>query len=68
MGIKRDPVHRGSELVWWALHKEAFPPENGQPMLSYHLRKVCLGCSHLRYEAAGVLNVPSGGRGTSLQS
>ena len=67
-GIKRDPVCRGSKLVWWALHEEAFPPENGQPMLGYHLGKLCLGRCHSRYEVAGVLDVPSGGQGASLQS
>ena len=61
MGIQRDPVCRAGELVQWVLHKEAFPPENGQPMLGYHLWKLCLGCRHSRYEVAGVLDVPSGG-------
>ena len=61
MGIQRDPVCQGGELFWWALHEEAFPPENRQPMFSYYLGKVCLGCCHSRYEAAGVVDVPSGG-------
>ena len=60
MGIQRDPVCRGSELVQWALQEEAFPPENGQPVLGYHLGKLCLRRCRLRYEVAGVLDVPSG--------
>ena len=67
-GVQRDPVCRGGELVQWALHKEAFPPENRQPMFGYYLRKVWLGCCHSGYEAAGVVDVPSGGQGASLQS
>ena len=61
MGIQRDPVCRGGELVWWALHEEAFPPENRQPMFCYYLGKFRLRHRHLRYEAAGVVYVPSGG-------
>ena len=34
--VQKDPVCRGSELVWGALHGEAFPPENGQPMIGYY--------------------------------
>ena len=68
MGIQRDPVCQGSELIHWALHKEAFPPENRQPMFGYYLRKLHLRHNHSRYEVAGVVYVPSGGRGTSLQS
>ena len=68
MGIQRDPVCWGSKLVRWALHEEALPPENGQPMLSFQLRKLCLGHRCSRYEVAGVLDVPSGGQGASLQS
>ena len=30
-----DPVRWGGELVWGALHEEAFPPENRQPMFGY---------------------------------
>ena len=40
MSVQRDPVCRGGELVWGALHEEAFPPENRQPMFGYYLRKV----------------------------
>ena len=54
-------VYRGSKLVWWALHEEAFPPENRQPMFRYYLRKFHLRCHRSRYEAAGVVYVPSGG-------
>ena len=39
-GVQRDPVCWGSELVRGALHKEAFPPENRQPMIGYYLMKV----------------------------
>ena len=67
-GIQRDPVCWGGELVRWALHEEAFPPENRQPMFGYYLRKFHLRRRHSRYEAAGVVYVPSGGQGTSLQS
>ena len=38
--VQRDPVHWGGELVQGALHEEAFPPENRQPMIGYYLRKV----------------------------
>ena len=38
--VQRDPVHRDGELVQGALHEEAFPPENRQPMIGYYLRKV----------------------------
>ena len=43
---KPSRVYKGSQstgVVNWsrgALHKEAFPPENRQPMISYYLRKV----------------------------
>ena len=68
MSIQRDQVHRSGELIWWALHEKALIPENGQPMLRYHLGKLCLGRCHLKSEAAGVLDLPPGGGGTSLQS
>ena len=68
MSIQGDPVCGGDELIQWALHEEALIPEDGQPMLRYHLGKLCLGRRCLRSEATGVLNLPLGGQGTSLQS
>ena len=61
MSIQGDPVHHGGELIRWALHEEALIPEDGQPMLRYHLGKLCLRRCHSRSEAAGVLDLLPGG-------
>ena len=61
MSIQGDPVCHGGELIRRALHEENFIPENGQPMLRYHLGKLCLGRRHSKSEEAGVLDLPPGG-------
>ena len=38
MSVQRDPVCHSSELVWGTLHKEAFLPEDRQPMVGYYPR------------------------------
>ena len=58
MSIQRDPVHRGSELIQWALHQEAGPPEIAQPMLHNNLGRLHLRCHCLKSKAAGSLDLP----------
>ena len=61
MSIQWDPVCQGGELIQWALHEEAFIPQNGQSMLHYDLGQLCLGRCHSWSEVAGVLDLPPGG-------
>ena len=58
MSIQWNPVCRGGELIWWALHQEAVLPEIGQPMLCDHLGRLRLRHRHLKSKVAGVLDLP----------
>ena len=66
-GVQGDPVLHSSKLVGRTLGKEAFFPEDGQPMIGYHLRWFQLQCCHSRHKALRGVDVHHRGCGSILQ-